>query len=168
MATVRKIAQNPEDFLDSCEKFDLEASALVWDEVARRSPANRILVTKFELSFGTGPLPSEIALAAGTVLGRLEVLEQNRGRPYLALQTNLACELGRIFRGYGGRITRITFDSETGPFHEFLNLILPAVRTFAKNAGFDLNITTMVEKAQTYRDVKPRKNNGISATQLIP
>ena len=134
IATVSKIAQKPQEFLEKSDKFDPEATALVWDEVARRSPANRELVTNFELGIGSGPLPSEIALAARIVLERLEVQagQQNRGRPHLVSQTTLACELGRIFRGQGGRITRITFDGETGPFHDFLNLVLPAVRTFAK------------------------------------
>lgn len=170
MATAGRIAQNPQEFLDTSDKFDPEVTAMIWDEVVRRFPTSWGSVAKFELGFGSGPPPNEVAQAGSDVLERLEAManQQGRGRPHLELQSTLACDLGEIFRAHGGRITRITFDGETGPFHEFLDLILPAVRSFARDANFDLNITTMVEKAQMNRDVKPRKNNGISATQLIP
>lgn len=170
MATASKIAQNPQEFLDTSEGFDPEVNAMVWDEVVRQTSTSWVTAAKFELGIGSGPPPTEIAQAANNVRIRLKAKagQQGRGRPHLELQTDLALDLGRIFRAQGGRITRITFDGESGPFHEFLELLLPAVRPFAKDAGFDLTITTMVEKAQTYRDGKPRKNNGISATQLIP
>jgi len=149
LATANEIKRNPQKFLNLSERFDPEVNAMVLDEAARLSATTNVAIQEFELGLGIGPPPSEIARAADNVVQLLENRRVSKiGRPHLGLQAELAVSLGRVFRSKGGKITRITFDGESGPFHNFLDVLLPIVRKFARKAGFDLNVTTMVEKAQ--------------------
>ena len=66
----------------------------------------------------------------------------------LEWQTWLAVRLGAFFLAKGGNLSRTVFDGESGDFHEFLGLVLPAVQPFAWELGFSLTITTMVAKAR--------------------
>jgi len=151
IATASEIAKNPQKFLDLSERFDPEVNAMILDAAARFSAATNASVQKFELGEGNGPPSEDIAKAASNVIQFLQRRTGTKakvGRPYLGLQTDLAVALGRVFRNHGGKITRTTHDGESGPFHEFLEVLLPAVRPFAQKAGFDLNVMTMVVKAQ--------------------
>lgn len=170
MATAEEIIRNPQIFQKEHEKFDPEVNAMVFDELARLSPEDPVSITKFDRG-GRAPPSEQIVQAASNVVVRLKARAKEQkggGRPHLELQTELAFGMGRIFRAHGGKITRVTFDGETGPFHEFLELLLSVVRPFARTAGFDLNVATMVEKAQRDPPVKPRKLKHISCYPVNP
>lgn len=151
VATVKHIGKNPTDFLSDMDKYDPEATARVIAACAAMSPDNRKALLAFENGEGSGPSPEDVAKAALVVLEDLEALAKSRrrgGRPELELQSQLAVALGYLFVNAGGKISRIVFDQESGPFHEFLELVLPLVRAHARRAGFALNVNTMVAKAR--------------------
>ena len=153
-ATVKEIAQKPDEFLMSSDKFDPEAVALVIGACARRSSINNQLLLAYELGNGSGPPPEEIATAAEQVLVELsqkKTSRASRGRPIQVAQGELASGLAKVFKMRGGRITRNVgrpIGRETGPFHKFLELLLPAVAQMARYAGITLTVTTMVAKAR--------------------
>ena len=151
LASAEHIFKYPQDFLANSENYDPEVVALVLGCCGQLSRDNKVGVIGLETGKWAGPSVDEIRRAAAIVMDRLslEVRGSSQGgRPQLVLQTRLACDLARIFRNNGGRITRITTDGETGAFHKFLERVLPPVEKLAIRAGFVLNVTTMVEKAQ--------------------
>lgn len=149
MATVKAIRIDPEAFLRDVGRYDPEAVARVYGAYASVSVVNRTQLAGFEAGLGPAPRPDEIAAAAANILGDLEAearaVSRVGGQP-LTLQQNLAHDLARIFKNFGGRVTRVTRfypDArpqyiETGPFHDFLELVLPPARPFAERAGFRL------------------------------
>ena len=154
MATVKVIGNNPRDFLQDSEKFDPEAAALVIGACGGRSSINKRLLLEYESGIGSGPPPEEIANAAEQVLVELSqksTLQPERGRPIQVAQGELANSLAKVYLTRGGIITRNVGrdgDQETGPFHKFLELLLPAVHEIARRAGITLTVATMVAKAQ--------------------
>lgn len=151
MATVSAIGKNPTAFLAHSESYDPEAKTRVLGACARSSPENNLAVQEFDCGNGDGPSPVEITKAANIVLEDLkkDSLKRSRGgRPKLDWQTSLAVDLADVFTRRGGKLTRIVGDGESGPFHRFLELILPSVKVFADRADFALTVTTMVAKAR--------------------
>ena len=134
MATVKHIAKHPAEFLSSMGSYDPEAAALVIGACAAMSTHNRNALLQFEIGNGAGPLPSDIVRAAAIVLERLEATasgQRRGGRPELVLQRELAMDLAMKFLNRGGKVTRTVGDGETGPFHEFLELLLPLIQPHA-------------------------------------
>lgn len=150
-ATVQAIARHPADFLANVGRYDPEAVALVYAAFTKGSPQNRLLLSSFEADRGAAPPAEAIAQAASVVLVDLE--EQisktdHVGGQTLVLQRNLVRDLASIFVNSGGSLKRSTrFHSAGeefsyhGPFHDFLELVLPPVRTFARKAGFRMEST---------------------------
>jgi hypothetical protein len=149
-ATIKKIADDPSGFLEEMDRYDPEAVARVIAVLCRnREARNQFL--EFEGGLGSPPPTEDIAGAARQALDELEQQKTNRqkgGRPVDELQKDLAIELARIYTGFGGSIGRRVHDREYGPFHEFLEIILPAVRGHGIGAKSSLTITTMVRAAQ--------------------
>ena len=154
ISTAKAIARDPARFLESSETYDREAAARILGVCARVSPANQAAVLEYELGKGAGPPAEEIALAARAVIEDLEKLALARragGANKLLWQTTLAIDLARVFMARGGKITRNVGRKnglETGPFHQFLEIVLPCVRGVARQAGFALTVTTIVAKAR--------------------
>lgn len=152
MATVAIAANDPVWFLKKMDKLDPEAVARVVGTCGARSKANELALLNREIGIGTGPPPEEIRAAAVEVLARLRQDIANGGtkrRPKVELQYDLAISLGRRFVAMGGRLTRVTFDGETGPFHRLLEIVLvPTAKRLAKEAGFALTIRSMVRIAR--------------------
>ena len=149
--TVAKIVRDPVDFVAYSEKYHPEASALVLGTYAAQSPAAARAVLEFELGKSGGMVAREIVEAGKRVNDRLEEKASSRrkgGGVELEWQTWLAVRLGTFFLAKGGKLSRTVFDGESGDFHEFLELVLPAVQPFAWKLGFSLTITTMVAKAR--------------------
>lgn len=152
MATVAVAKRFPADFLRCTNLFDPEAVVRIIDACAARSEGNKLALLNWEIGVGAGPPPEEIRAAAETALDQLS-RETTKGRPRTEHQRDLALALGRRFVAMGGKITRVTFDGETGPFHRLLKVILvPTVKRLAREAGFVLTPRSMVEFAQ--KDLK--------------
>jgi hypothetical protein len=150
MATVKKIGRDPQAFLDDSESYDPEAETMVLGETARLSFESAALVQQYVLGVGPAPDISQIAEAVPFVLAELgrEMQEMKGGRPLLAFQSELACDLGIIFRAQGGKLRRNPKQIKTMPFRSFIELMIEVVQPFAWKAGFALTATTMIEKAQ--------------------
>lgn len=154
LSTAKAIARDPVRFLESSETYDREAATRILGVCARMSPVNHGAILEYERGTGAGPAPEQIALAARAVIEDLGKLAHERrvgGASKLVWQTSLAIDLARIFMARGGKITRNVGrqnGSETGPFHQFLDIVLPSVRDIARQAGFTLTVTTMVAKAR--------------------
>ena len=154
MSTVKAIGNDPREFLQNSEKFEPEAAALVIGACGGRSSINKRLLLEYEKGNGSGPPPEKIAKAAEQVLAKLSqknTLQPVRGRPIQVAQGELANNLAKVYLTRGGIITRNVGragDLETGPFHKFLELLLPAVHEIARRAGITLTVATMVAKAQ--------------------
>jgi hypothetical protein len=168
-ATIRAISKDPVQFLEKSEKFDPEAVARVLGVCARRNRANNQLLMTWELGRGKGPPPEEIKKAAQEVLFALpqdKDVHSSKGRPRQSEQGDLAISLSKAFLAHGGKITRNVGrkdNQETGEFHRFLELLLPAVNRIATRAGITLTVTTMVAKAQ--KVLKPTK---LASTRAYP
>lgn len=156
MPTVRAIARRPRAFLDRVGDYDPRASAMVYGAFVGLSSDNRMLLARYEAGTGPEPPAEGIAEAANKVLCHLETKIQRNSRvggQTLVLQRKLVRDLARIFLNFGGFISRVTrFDPEsrpqyveTGPFHDFLEIVLPPAQPFAKRAGFQMkSIRSMV------------------------
>jgi hypothetical protein len=148
-ATVKEVAKRPSEFLSDVGRYDPEAVALVYDAFTRGSPENRLIFLQFEAGLGPPPPAEAIAEAASKVLGDLAEQAKNNpgvGGQTLVLQRELIQDLAAIFLRFGGSLKRSTqFDNSVlgervykGPFHDFLKLVLPPVRQFARKAGFKM------------------------------
>jgi hypothetical protein len=173
MATARAIARNPLAFLKDPGKYDPEVVARIYDASAIASRENQLLLADFECRRGPPPPVEDLVTGAQKVLNDLEATAEgksHRGGQTLALQRELAVDLARIFKAFGGRVTRITrFDQhaeaqplyrEVGPFHDFLKLVLPPAFLFAKRAGFKMkSIRSIVgmSKGVITRPGRPRE-----------
>ena len=151
MATAKAIARNPQAFLKDPGKYDPEVVAQIYDASAIASRENQLLLAEFECRRGPPPPVEDVVTGAQMVVNDLQATAQgklHRGGQTLALQRELAVNLAKIFKNFGGRVSRITrFDQhaetqpvyrEVGPFHEFLKLVLPPALLFAKRAGFKM------------------------------
>jgi hypothetical protein len=152
VATVKKIAEEPARFLAELDRYDPEAAARVVSVYAR-NPEARDQFLRFEAGLGPPPPAEDIASAAKQFLREVEEHKgasgtRKGGRPIDDLQTELAIELGRLYVGFGGSLGRSVHDGEYGPFHEFLEIVLPAVRQHGRLAKSSLTTTTMVRAAQ--------------------
>ena len=150
IATVKAIAQNPYAYREEVGSYDPEASARVYGKIASRSAEYAARLEQFE--WGTGPAPplQDISEAASAVLLDLEhdarAYEKGGGQK-LVLQHELTRDLAKIFEGFGGWVARNTrFDpdlrgnyDEVGPFHDFLKIVLPVARVFARRSGFEMD-----------------------------
>lgn len=168
MPTVKLIARNPSDFLRNMNRYDPEATALVYSAFGDVSEENRKELEEFEWGRGPAPQLEEIAKAASEVLAYLRGLTRQRSRrggQHLVLQGSLVWDLARIFIGYGGRVTQINrwvdtrspeYFSEDAPFPAFLELVLPPVRPLAAKAGFRMQST----RSMTIRVLKDGVRTG--------
>lgn len=152
-ATVAEIEKDPERFLADSDRYDPEAVARVLGECARASKVNHDEIMRYELGTGPGPEPEELKCAAERVLPTLDRELKSAGRSRGGATRNdqqkwLAERLAVLFVGRGGRLTRTTHDGESGPFHAFLEVVLPIIRPCAHRAGFALTVRTMVAHAQ--------------------
>ena len=163
LATIERIGKNPSEFLVKSDGYDPEAKERVLGAYAGMSPSNRQSVYKFELGNTDGMSENQLVEAsrlAAEVLQK-DALERKKGGPLkLDGQTSLAVDLASFFLSKGGSIARTVADGETGPFHQFLELVLPAVRPFARRANFALTVTTMVAKARKELIPKPQEVSG--------
>ena len=151
-ATVKKIAEGPSQFLAEMDRYDPEAATKVIS-IHARSPEARDQFLRFEAGLGPPPPAEDIASAAKQVLGNIQQHKQasgtcKGGRPTDDLQRKLATALGWVYVGFGGSLGRTVHDVEYGPFHEFLEIVLPAVQQHGRRAKSCLTITTMVRAAQ--------------------
>lgn len=149
-STVRAIDRDPQRFLLWSETYDPLAKVMVLSATARLSPVNAFFVQEFLLGRGPGPAVGEIRRAVPLVLVDLQrkAQEMKSGRPALDFQTQLAIDLGIIFRAQGGTLRRNPRQLQKTPFRVFLELTIEVAQPFARNASFRLNATSMLEKAQ--------------------
>jgi hypothetical protein len=151
-ATLEKIADDPTSFLKEMGDYDPEAVARVMAVFARSSDSgHRFLL--FDAGLGPPPSAHEVAEAAQRSIQEIRPARrapgpQAGGRPSDNLQMLLAGELARIYTGIGGTITRRVHDREYGPFHQFLEIVLPVVRRHGRAAKSSLNVASMVRAAQ--------------------
>src|SRR5687768_11662272 len=100
--------------------------------VLGRDHETHMALLRFEIGQGPAPCAEDIRKAATQAIK--ELTEQNArtgrrgGRTVDELQKALAIELARIYTGFGGSIKRRVHDREYGPFHQFLEIVLPAVK----------------------------------------
>ena len=157
MATVKKIGRDPAAFRKDPECYDPEAKTMVLGETARLHFETENLIQQWE--FDGGPIPDEVPIeeAVPLVLDilRAEAEEMASGRPEQSFQSELAYDLGTIFRNQGGKLRRDPKQLHKLPFRSFLELIIPIVELVAWKAGFLLTPTTMIEKAQ--EQLEPRR-----------
>jgi hypothetical protein len=171
MATVRAIARKPIAFLGNLGTYDPEAAAKVYGAYGSVSLENRLRLSQFEAGLGPAPPAEEIAAAAARVLCYLEAETQKDshvGGQTLELRNELVLDLATIFKNFGGRTTRVTrFDPdrvpahfEDGPFHGFLEIVIPAARPFAKRAGFRMqslpSLVAIVRKSKGQKSSRSR------------
>lgn len=155
--TVKKIADDPSGFLKEMDRYDPEAAARVIAVLSRNQElGNQFL--RFEGGLGPPPSVHVIARAARRALEEIEQQKTKKssnrpktGRTADELQKDLAVELGRIYAGFGGLLGRRVHDLEYGPFHEFLEIVLPAVRKHGQAGKSSLTVTTMVRAAQKHQ-----------------
>lgn len=150
MATVKSIAKKPFAFIEDVGKYDPEAVSRVYGKLSSRSAEKAAMLERFEWGKGPAPTVDDIVQSASQVLVDLEAEAHrfaNGGRQKLVLQHKLVQDLARLFEKFGGRLTRITrfnlgmssSEREDGPFHDFLKIVLPAVRPIARKAGFQMD-----------------------------
>jgi hypothetical protein len=149
-ATVKCFVDDPAEFVTNQDRYDPEAVAKVM-AVLGRDPEIRNALLRFE--GGLDPPPSAETIRKAAIHVIKEITEQKArtgrrgGRTADELQKDLAIELARIHAGFGGSIKRRVHDREYGPFHEFLEIVLPAVKKHAILAKSSLTITSMVRAA---------------------
>lgn len=163
MTTVTHIARQPEEFLKNVHCYDPEVVALVGDASAQQSAEDGKLLKLFERGIGVGPAPEAIATAARLVLQRLQSAADERqagGRTVLQLRRHLAADLAGILIRFGGKVARVTHDGESGMFHSFLEMVLPAVSAHARSAGFALSVRGMVVEAMADQRAKEARAGG--------
>lgn len=162
MATAKAIARNAQAFQQDPGTFDPEVVARISDKIAGVSRNSQLLLANFECRSGS-PLSTENIVAAArmvvTDLQNTAKEKSHRGGQALLLQRDLAIDLATIFKRFGGRTTRVTrFDlsnefapayREDGPFHDFLELVLPPALLFARRAGLKMkSIRSMVKMSK--------------------
>lgn len=173
MATAKSIARKPEAFLEDADKFDPEVVARVFDKIAGFSNEKQLLLAHFECRLGPPPPLNDVVSAARIVISNLQAVaaeKSHRGGQELQLQRELAVDLATIFQRFGGRTTRITrFDPsaelsvlyrEDGPFHNFLEIILPPARLFAKRAGLKMKSIRSIVKMSKGANAPVSRNAG--------
>jgi hypothetical protein len=150
-ATVKRFVDYPSEFVITQHHYDPEAVAKVMAVLGRDHETHMALL-HFEIGQGPAPCTEDVRKAATQAIE--ELTEQNArtgrrcGRTLDELQKALAIELARIYTGFGGTIKRRVHAHEYGPFHEFLEIVLPAVKKHGLAAKSSLTITTMVRAAQ--------------------
>jgi hypothetical protein len=156
-ATVKKIANDPDEFIADMNRYDPEATAKVLAVLCRNRETQHQLL-RFEGGLGRSPPAEVVGNAAKVVLKEIahqnagaKVGQRRGGRPSDTLQEDLAIELAGVYGGFGGSIARRVHDTEYGPFHEFLGIVLPAVQKHGIEAKSSLTITSMVRAAQEER-----------------
>jgi AcrR family transcriptional regulator len=149
MATVKEISKRPVAFLVNTGKYDPEAVARVYEAFARGSPENRLTLSLFEVGRGPPPPAEALGQAASRAMEELakQIAEDSQvGGQTLVLQREVIEDLSAIFLQFGGTLKRstqchddpLTEFTYQGPFHDFLKLVLPPVRPFARKAGFKM------------------------------
>ena len=148
MPAVAIAAKDPARFLEVMDRLDPESVARIIGACAARSKESEDALYLREIGASAGPPPEEIRAAAETILSRLSQ-KPAKGRPKMELQRDLAVALAHRFVTLNGRLTRATFDGETGPLHRLLEVVLvPTVHRIAMKAGFSLTIRSMVRVAR--------------------
>ena len=152
MPTIIAIGNDPANFVENCKDFDPEAVELIFLVFVLLQQENRMRLLLFEAGI-VPSLPVEgIAQAAGIVfVGLIDQAEHDAhvGGQHLELRAALVRDLAKLFEEFGGAVKLSTRLDPTardgfsyeGPFHDFLDLVLPIVMPFAAKAGFKKNST---------------------------
>ena len=140
VATLQKVSKNPSLFSSG----QLPA-AVEWEIACNYQRSDEKPATNWQDVWGNQswvegdvevPTEANIAKAALSAIQSIQSLRK-RGRPPNAANQILADRLGEIFRSSGQRIARLRLPEmrrdklisiEGGPFHDFLNLVLPPLQ----------------------------------------
>jgi hypothetical protein len=160
IATLRQVSRNP-----SLLRLGQLPAAVEWAIACHYQRCDEKPGTHWPDVWGDQPeaeLPTDanIAKAALAAIARIQSTRKRGRRPNAANQV-LADRLGEIFRQSGQRITRHrhpemrhgkVISIESGPFYEFLGLVLPPLQAYLRERGLaPVTIDTIVRLATEAR-----------------